>query len=104
MEENKTEVIEMTEEVGTEDGMEKKIDVEGLIGTGLIAVAAIGAFETGKFVVKKAKEPAKKLWGKFTGLFKKKSNEDEKSSEPDHEELTADVDEKAEEKKSKKSK
>lgn len=105
MDEIRTEEINVTEEMVTEDGMEKKFDIEGAIGTGIIAVAAIGAFEGGKFLVKKGKEPAKKLWGKVTGVFKKKdAPEMVVVSEPNHEVAVEEVKEKTEAKKSEKSK
>lgn len=104
MDEIRTEVIETTEEIGTEDGMEKRFDLEGILGTVAIGAAAIGAFEGGKFLVKKGKEPAKKLWGKVTGVFRKKDKpEDTESSGTDHEEPVAEVKEKAKGKKSEKS-
>lgn len=101
MDEIRNEVIETTEEMGTEDGMEKKFNLEEILGAGAIAVGAITVFEGGKFLVKKGKEPAKKMWGKFTGLFKKKNDpEVVVMTEPDHEELTTEVKEKTEKKKS----
>ena len=101
MEENKVETIETTEEMGTEDGMEKTFDYEGILGAGMIAVGSIAVFEGGKWVVKKLKEPAKKLFNGIKSKFKKDKDQpvDDKS-EPNHEELNSEADEKAEDKKS----
>ena len=105
MDENRTEVIEVTEEIGTEDGMEKKFDVEGVLGTVAIGAGAIAIFEGGKFVVKKLKEPAKKGFGWLKSkLGRKEKDENVEVSEPDHEEPNTEANEKTEAKKSDKSK
>lgn len=106
MDENRTEVMESTDVMGTEDGTEKRFDVEGILGTVAIGAAAIGAFEAGKFAVKKLKEPVKKGFGAVKSKFAKNKDKpvDTESSEPDHEELTTEVKDKAKGKKSEKSK
>ena len=101
MDENKVEVIETTEEMGTEDGMEKRFDLNDTLGILVIGAGSIAVFEGGKWVVKKLKEPVKKGCNWIKGKFRKEKEVIViDSSEPNHEELIPEVKEKAKAKKS----
>lgn len=96
-EEIRTEEIEVTETVETEDVKESLGPMEYGVILG-IATAGIAIFEGGKWVWKKTEGPRSKIKTKVGGVFKKKDKPEEKEV-PDQEVSTEQVSEKTEEKK-----
>lgn len=98
-EEIRTEEIEVTEAVETEDVKEGLGPMEYGVILG-IATAGVAIFEGGKWVWKKTSGPRSKIKAKLSGIGKKKDIPEETNDQPDQEGSPEEVAEKTDAKKS----